>query len=96
MQALRDVVQRHDTHMVAICAICKSQFAKVMPQYGFGMDQILSLHQLVGDALVLGDPEVVSMATPWSKRTKRKITRFVNSATVIMNGESKIFDADHS
>ena len=56
MQALHDVVQRHDvTHMVAICAICKSQFAKVMPQYGFGMDQILSLHQLVGDALVLGD-----------------------------------------
>ena len=56
MQALHDVVERHDvTHMVAICAICKSQFAKVMPQYGFGMDQILSLHQLVGDALVLGD-----------------------------------------
>ena len=56
MQALKDVVERHQvTHMAAICAICKSQFAKVMPYYGFEMDQILSVHQLVGDALVLGD-----------------------------------------
>jgi Fe-S oxidoreductase len=55
MQALKEVVERHDvTHLVAICAICKSQFAKVLPYYGFDMDQILSLHQLVGDALVLG------------------------------------------
>ena len=55
MQALKEVVERHDvTHLVAICAICKSQFAKVLPYYGFEMDQILSLHQLVGDALVLG------------------------------------------
>ncbi|NIM73372.1 MAG: (Fe-S)-binding protein [Gammaproteobacteria bacterium] len=55
MQALKEVVERHEvTHLVAICAICKSQFAKVLPYYGFEMDQILSLHQLVGDALVLG------------------------------------------
>ena len=55
MQALKEVVDRHDvTHLVAICAICKSQFAKVLPYYGFEMDQILSLHQLVGDAVVLG------------------------------------------
>jgi Fe-S oxidoreductase len=55
MQALKEVVDRHDvTHLVAICAICKSQFAKVLPYYGFEMDQILSLHQLVGDAIVLG------------------------------------------
>jgi Fe-S oxidoreductase len=55
MQALKEVVERHDvTHLVAICAICKSQFAKVLPYYGFEMDQILSLHQLVGDAVVLG------------------------------------------
>ncbi len=53
MQALQTVDKAHDiTHMVAICAICKSQFAKVLPYYGFQMDQILSLHQLVGDALV--------------------------------------------
>ena len=56
MQALKEVSERHQiTHMVAICAICKSQFSKVLPYYGFGMDQILSLHQLVGDAIVLGE-----------------------------------------
>jgi Fe-S oxidoreductase len=55
MQALKEVVDAHGvTHMVAICAICKSQFAKMLPYYGFEMDQILSLHQLVGDAIVLG------------------------------------------
>jgi len=54
MQALKEVVDRHGvTHMVAICAICKSQFARMLPYYGFEMDQILSLHQLVGDAIVL-------------------------------------------
>ncbi|MDX1433532.1 MAG: (Fe-S)-binding protein, partial [Gammaproteobacteria bacterium] len=55
MQAFKETVDRHQvTHLVAICAICKSQFAKVLPYYGFEMDQILSLHQLVGDAIVLG------------------------------------------
>jgi len=53
MQALKSVDDNHDiTHMVTICAICKSQFTKVLPYYGFQHDQILSLHQLVGDALV--------------------------------------------
>jgi len=56
MQAYKEVVERHGvTHLAAICAICKSQFAKVLPQYGFQMDQIISVHQLVGDAIVLGD-----------------------------------------
>ena len=54
MEALKAVIDRHGvTHMAAICAICKSQFAKVMPYYGFEMDQIVSVHQLVGDAIVL-------------------------------------------
>ncbi len=58
MEAFKAVVDRHQiTHMAAICAICKSQFAKIMPYYGFEMDQILSVHQLVGDALVLGSSE---------------------------------------
>jgi hypothetical protein len=43
--------------MAAICAICKTQFAKVMPYYGFSMDRIVSLHQLVGNAIVLDDAE---------------------------------------
>ena len=55
MQAFKEVVERHRvTHIAAICAICKSQFAKVLPYYGFEMDQILSVHQLVGDAIMLG------------------------------------------
>ncbi len=54
MQALKEVNEQHQiTHMAAICAICKSQFAKVLPYYGFEMDQIISVHQLVGDALVM-------------------------------------------
>jgi hypothetical protein len=47
---------------VAICAICKSQFSKIMPAYGFEMDSIVALHQLVSNAIVLDgqvadDPE---------------------------------------
>ena len=39
--------------MAAICAICKSQFTKVLPYYGFTMDQIVSVHQLVSNAIIL-------------------------------------------
>jgi Fe-S oxidoreductase len=54
MDALRHVVERDGvTHMVAICAICKTQFSSVFPEYGLERDQVLSLHQLVGDAIVL-------------------------------------------
>ncbi len=55
MQALKYLVEQHNvSHMVAICAICKSQFSKVFPYYGIGMDKILSLHQVVSNAIVLG------------------------------------------
>ena len=58
MEALREVVDHHGvTHMAAICAICKSQFSKVMPYYGFPMEMIVSVHQLVGDAIQLGAKE---------------------------------------
>jgi len=54
MQALNRVIEDEGvTHMAAICAICKSQFAKVMPKFGIGMDTIVSVHQLVSDALIL-------------------------------------------
>lgn len=54
MEALRNVTEEHGvTHMAAICAICKSQFTKVIPYYGFTMDQIVSVHQLVSNAIVL-------------------------------------------
>jgi Fe-S oxidoreductase len=54
MQALREVAEENGvTHLAAICAICKSQFSKVLPYYGFQMDQIVSVHQLVSDAIVM-------------------------------------------
>jgi len=56
MAAYKSVVDEYGvTNLAAICAICKTQFAKVLPYYGFTMDQIVSVHQLVGDALILSD-----------------------------------------
>jgi len=60
MEALNRVVEDHGvTHMAAICAICKTQFSKVMPMYGFGMDKIVGVHQLLSNAIILdsGDQE---------------------------------------
>jgi Fe-S oxidoreductase len=51
----QQVVDDHGvTHMAAICAICKSQFSKILPYYGFEMDQVVSIHQLVSNAIQLG------------------------------------------
>jgi hypothetical protein len=58
MEALKRVTEDHGvTNLAAICAICKSQFAKVLPYYGFTMDQIVSVHQLVSNAIVLKGSE---------------------------------------
>ena len=52
MQALHEVVRDYGvTHMAAICAICKSQFGKTLPYFDFDREMIVSVHQLVGDAL---------------------------------------------
>jgi Fe-S oxidoreductase len=54
MEALKAVTEEHGvTHLAAICAICKSQFTKVLPYYNFQMDQIVSVHQLVSNAIIL-------------------------------------------
>jgi Fe-S oxidoreductase len=54
MEALKNVIEdKGVTHMAAICAICKSQFTKVLPYYGMTMDQIVSVHQLVSSAIIL-------------------------------------------
>jgi len=54
MEALSNVIEEHGvTNMAAICAICKSQFTKVLPYYGMDMDMIVSVHQLVSNAIVL-------------------------------------------
>ncbi len=54
MRALAEVTENHGvTHMAAICAICKTQFAKVFPEYGMDREAIVSVHQLVSNAIVL-------------------------------------------
>jgi Fe-S oxidoreductase len=54
MQALQQVVDEHGVnYMAAICAICKSQFTKVLPYYKHPMDMIGSVHGLVSNAIVL-------------------------------------------
>ncbi len=65
MSALQQVTQDHGvTHMVAICAICKTQFAKIMPHFGYDRETILSLHQLVGNAIILDGQEIEEQAAP--------------------------------
>jgi hypothetical protein len=39
--------------MAAMCAICKAQFSKVLPMYGFDMEAIVSVHQMVSNAIIL-------------------------------------------
>ncbi|MCP4411507.1 MAG: (Fe-S)-binding protein, partial [Gammaproteobacteria bacterium] len=64
MQALDEVAKDHGvTHMAAICAICKSQFSKIMPKYGFEMDAIVSVHQLVSNAIILDGQESEEIET---------------------------------
>ena len=59
LEALHRVINEHGvTHMAAICAICKSQFSKVFQFYGLELDQVVSLHQLVGNALIMNKKEV--------------------------------------
>ena len=55
MQALQQVMDEYGVnYMAAICAICKSQFTKVLPYYKHPMDMIGSVHGLVSNAIVLG------------------------------------------
>ncbi len=59
VNALRETMEEHGvTHMAAICAICKAQFTKVLPYYDLPMDTIVSLHQMVGNALRLDRGEI--------------------------------------
>jgi Fe-S oxidoreductase len=56
MEALRRVADEHGVNFMAtICAICKAQFTKVLPYYGFKMNMVGGVHQLVSTAIRLGD-----------------------------------------
>jgi hypothetical protein len=55
MRALQQVADEHGvTHMAAMCAICKAQFSKVLPMYGYDMEAVVSVHQMVSNAIILG------------------------------------------
>ena len=54
MEALQQVVESHGVNFLAtICAICKAQFTKVLPYYGFKMNMVGGVHQLVSTAIRL-------------------------------------------
>ncbi len=55
MEALQRAVDEHGVNFMAtICAICKAQFTKVLPYYGFKMGMVGGVHQLVSTAIRLG------------------------------------------
>lgn len=55
METLKQVVDSHGVNFMAtICAICKAQFTKVLPYYGFKMSMVGGVHQLVSTAIRLG------------------------------------------
>lgn len=54
MESLRRVAdERGVNFMATICAICKAQFTKVLPYYGFKMSMVGGVHQLVSTAIRL-------------------------------------------
>jgi Fe-S oxidoreductase len=58
MQAYKSVKDSHGVNFMAlICAICKAQFTKVFPYYGYEMEEVGGVHQLVGRAIVMGGKE---------------------------------------
>lgn len=58
MEALQQVVDKHGVNFMAtICAICKAQFTKVLPYYGFNMRLVGGVHQLVSSAIRLGNEQ---------------------------------------
>ncbi len=55
MESLREVADGHGVNFMAtICAICKAQFTKVLPYYGFDRSMVGGVHQLVSTAIRLG------------------------------------------
>jgi Fe-S oxidoreductase len=58
MEALKQVADGQGVNFMAtICAICKAQFSKVLPYYGFDMRLVGGVHQLVSTAIRLGDEQ---------------------------------------
>ncbi|KAF0143033.1 MAG: Fe-S oxidoreductase, partial [Rhodospirillaceae bacterium] len=59
IEALKQVMEKEGvTHMAALCAICKSQFTKVLPYYDIEMEAVVSVHGLVSKAIQLGTNKI--------------------------------------
>ncbi|KAF0118649.1 MAG: Fe-S oxidoreductase [Rhodospirillaceae bacterium] len=59
VEALKQVMRNDGvTHMASLCAICKSQFTKVLPYYDIDMETVVSIHGLVSKAIRLGTNHV--------------------------------------
>jgi Fe-S oxidoreductase len=55
MEAFKKVADGAKVNFMAtICAICKAQFTKVLPYYGYKMSMVGGVHQLVSTAIRLG------------------------------------------
>ncbi|MDI6801514.1 MAG: (Fe-S)-binding protein [Thermodesulfovibrionales bacterium] len=58
MQAVKVVKDSHGVNFLAlICAICKAQMSKMFPTYGYPMEEVGGIHQLVSRAIVFGAKE---------------------------------------
>ncbi len=54
MQTVKEAVDNHKVNFYAlICAICKTQFSKIFPTYGFDAEMVGGIHQLVSNAIIL-------------------------------------------
>jgi hypothetical protein len=74
------------TNMAAICAICKSQFTKVLPYYGLDMDMIVSVHQLVSNAVILtGQTEDDEDDEESAEDSRRQRPKAAASASTALN-----------
>ena len=58
MQAYKEIKDKNGANFFAlICAICKAQMTKVFPYYGYEMEEVGGVHQLVNRAIVMGGKE---------------------------------------
>jgi Fe-S oxidoreductase len=54
MQTVKEAVDNNGVNFYAlICAICKTQFTKIFPIYGFDADMVGGVHQLVSKAILI-------------------------------------------
>ena len=65
MQALKQSEEKSGVNtLAALCAICKSQFSKVLPYYDFDPFMVVSVHQLISEALVLSEDNSQAESKP--------------------------------